>query len=343
MIKCKLLPLVVLVLTCIGAHAQTSDFDSYLKEGVRLYDNGDYTSALEQYKKALLIDSTSSVANYEMASTYFAIKEYQKAIDFADKVIKQNTINSEQAFILKGSALDVLGNSAEAVNVYKTGQIVFPNSYLLYYNLALTLFNTKGNPKEIEQDLQLALNIKPTHASSHLLLAYLMTNQNKRVQALLAIYNFLLIEPKTSRSIKALQLLDYQLKKGVKKDGDKNINITLALGDKDDEFSPAELMLSMLEASKNLDENKNKTAQELFISNTQAFFSVLSETTKDKITSWWKFYTGFFNDLQKNKMDETFCNYIRQSQGDDAINTWLKKNTDKIDALLKWSEDYRAK
>ncbi|HVX50014.1 MAG TPA: tetratricopeptide repeat protein, partial [Chitinophagaceae bacterium] len=269
-------------------HAQNTATDTYIKEGIRLYDNGDYKAAKEQYIKALAIDSNSSTANYEMANTCFEMQEYQNAVNYADKVVKLKSPDSEQAYVIKGSALDMLGKPADAVDVYKLGIIIFPQSHLLYYNLALTLFNNKGDNKEIEDNLQLALQLNPLHPTCHLLMGYLMVNEGKRVKALLALYNFLLLEPNTGRAAKALNLLYAQLSKGVKKENEKSTTINLSLNKDDgDEFSAAELMLSLLEASKGIEKNKDKTENELFIDNTASFFQVLGELKKDNKDFWW--------------------------------------------------------
>lgn len=326
-----------------ASHAQTHEVDALVKEGIRLYDAGDYQAAVEQYQKALAIDSNSASANYEIAYTYFALNNYQQTVVYADKVIKQHTINGEASFIIKGSALDLMGNSAEAINTYKTGQLVYPGSHLLYYNLALTLYNTSGDKKEIEQNLQLALKIKPSHASSHFLLAILMVNQNKRVQALLSLYNFLLLEPKGNRAEKALQILNGQLAKGVSKKDDKTINITMFVDKDKDEFSSAEVMLSLLEASKTIDANKGKTDNELFIENTGTFFSVLGELKKDNKSFWWTFYTDFFHEMKHKNMVEALCYCISQSKNDSTITDWLTKNDNKVKELLDWSSAYERR
>jgi tetratricopeptide (TPR) repeat protein len=344
MIKKALSLLLFIITVFTNSFAQSTEFDGYIKEGVRLYDAGDYNSAIDQYQKALAIDSNSVIANYEIASTYFALKEYQKAIDYSDKVIQQKSQNGEQALILKGSALDILGKPDEAINAYKTGIIIYPTSHLLYFNLALTLYNSNGDKKEIEENLQIAVKLKPTHATSHLLLAYLMNSEKKRVQSLLALYNFLLLEPKGNRAAQAFKLLDGLLRQGVKRNNEKSTSITLFMDDKDkDEFSAAELMLSMLEASKTLDENKKKTDMELFTANTESFFAVLGELKKDNKGFWWNYYVDFFYAMKNKKMVETLCYYISQSQNKEDVNIWLTNNTSKTEELVKWSAEYDRK
>jgi tetratricopeptide (TPR) repeat protein len=334
---------VILMLTlCIcKSYGQDNELQNFVDLGVKLYDDGDYKGAIEQYNKALKIDKKSAVANYEISSTYFALKDYEKAIEYSDNIISNKLSYLDQAYILKGSALDLLDKPKEAIKVYKEAIKQFPISHLLYYNLAYTYYNSKEY-KDAEEALQKALKIKPSHASSHLLLGFVMSDQGYRVQSLLALYNFLLLEPKGNRATSAYELLNSELKKGVKKDNEKSTTITLS-NNGSDEFRAAELMLSLLEASKGLEKNENKTEYELFSDNTKSFFSVLGELKKDNKGFWWNYYVDFFYTLTNDKHNEAFSYYISQSKNDEKINSWLKSNKNKVDALSKWYTNYNRK
>lgn len=325
------------VSTCIG---QTSEFENLVEQGIKLHDNGDYKGAIEQYKKALQIDPKSAVVNYELASSHIALEDYEKAIEYSENVITAKSKFADRAYMLKGTAQDLLGKSKEAIKTYTTGLKEFPDSYLLNYNLAYTLYNLK-NYKEAETTIYNALKNKPSHASSHLLLGYIMHDQGHRVKSLLALYNFLLLEPKGKRAKTANELLDSLLKKGVTKENEKTTTITLAMGDDSDEFRPAELMLSLLEASKDIESNKNKTENQIFVDNTKSFFSVLGELKKKNKGFWWNFYVDFFYDMTNKKHNEAFANYIQQSKENTEVSNWLKSNNEKIEAFSKWYSDYK--
>jgi tetratricopeptide (TPR) repeat protein len=308
--------------------------------GITLHDSGDYKGAIEQYEKALTFDLKSPLANYEIAMTYLALKEYDKAIEHCGIVIAGNSDYALQAHILEGSALDLLGKPKEAIAAYKKAIQQFPEHHLLYYNLALTLFNQEEF-KDAEEALQHALRIKPAHASSHMLLGYVMREQNHRVKSLLALYNFLLLEPKGNRAKSALEILNSELKKGVTRNSDKSTSIVLSKGDEKDEFSRAEFMLSLLEASKDLEKNAAKSEYELFSDNNKSFFSVLGESKKTNKGFWWNYYVDFFNALADNNHVEAFSYYISQAKDDEKITAWLKNNQGKIDAFSKWFLGYK--
>ncbi|MBK8496690.1 MAG: hypothetical protein IPL50_18150 [Chitinophagaceae bacterium] len=276
-----------------------------------------------------------------MASTYLALKNYPGAISHCNKVIAANSDYADQAYILKGSALDLSGKSPDAIKTYKEGLRKYPKNHLLYYNLALTSFNLKAF-KDTDESLQKALKLNQSHASSHLLLGYSMINQENRVKGILALYNFLLLEPKSNRSAAVLKLLEDQLKKGVKKEHEKSVTVTMPVKKEDDEFYTAELMLGLLESSKTNETNQNRSATELFVDNTNSFFTILGELNKDKKGFWWNFYVDYFYTLAANKHTEAFCYYIIQSK-DNIYAEWLKDNMATIEAFSTWYTGYLHK
>ena len=300
-----------------------------------MYDKGDYEGALEMYKKALTSNPASVQAKYEMASTYLQLKDYTNAIKYSEKVIAANKDYADQAYIVKGTALDYLNKPQDAANIYKQALKKFPKTQLLYYNLALTSFNLK-NYKETDAALQQSLKLNPLHASSHFLLGLSMVTQGKRVQGMLALYNFLLLEPKSKKSASVLQTLDEEWAKGTL------ASKTTSVKKETDEFYTADLMIDMLESAKKNEANKNKPAMVLFAENTNTFFTILGEAKKDKKGFWWNFYVDYFYKLSINHHTEALCYYISQSK-DGAYEEWLKDNLKKMEALSEWYTRYLHK
>ncbi|MCW3102732.1 MAG: tetratricopeptide repeat protein [Bacteroidetes bacterium] len=335
---------VILIFTMLvcKAYGQTDELKKYIDKGIELYDKGDYAGAIAEYEKALKIDSKSALANYEMASTYFAMEKYDKAIERVDVVIDENKDYVDQAYILKGSAQDLMGKSKDAIKTYKKGLKNFPQSHLLHYNLAYTYYNMKEY-KDAEGELQEALKIKPSHASSHLLLGYIMRAQGSRVKSLLSFYNFLLLEPTGKRAKNAFAALDEQMKKGVTRESEKSTTIIISDSKGSDEFSAAELMLSLLEASKGLEKNEGKSEAQLFADKTKSFFSVLGEMKDKNKGFWWDYYVDFYYAMVNENKVEAFSYYVTQVKGDAEITDWLTKNKEQLDAFSKWYEGYERK
>jgi tetratricopeptide (TPR) repeat protein len=324
-----------LVVTASAQEAQ----NNFIIEGIKMYDKKDYEGALEMYKKALTSNPASVQAKYEIASTYLQLKDYNNTIKYSEKVIAANKDYVDQAYILKGSALDYLLKSQDAANTYKQAIKKFPKNQLLYYNLALTSFNLK-NYKETDAALQQSLRLNPLHASSHFLLGLSMVTQGKRVQGMLALYNFLLLEPKSKKSAAVLQTLEDEWKKGTVKPAS---NKTTAKKDSG-EFYTIDLMVDVLEAAKNNEVNKNKPAIVLFAENTNSFFTILGESKKDKKGFWWNFYVDYFYKLALNHHTEALCYYITQSKNG-TYDEWVKEknNLKTMESFSEWYTKYLHK
>lgn len=313
-----------------------------VKKGIAMHDKGEYANAVSWYEKVLVLEPKSPQANYEIASSFLALKNYNDAIKHADIVINTNIDYMDQAYIIKGTALDLKGEPQEAIKAYKKGIQKYASNQLLYYNLALTTFKIKDY-NETEVALQQSLKLNPSHASSHFILALNMLFKEQRVKGIMALYNYLLLEPKSERTASALQTLEEELQKGVKKDEDQTTTVILSQPvAAADEFKTAEIMLGLLQASKNNEANKGKSAEQLFVENSQSFFSVLGELKKDNKGFWWDFYVDYFYTLATNHHTEAFCYYITQSKGS-AYNEWLKDNMPKIEAFSTWYSSYLHK
>ena len=333
---------IVFMLLAVGGFAQDKTVKDMLDQGIKLYDNKDYNGAIELYKKILVNNPKLPHANYEIATSYFALKDYENTIKHCNVVIEVNLLFIDQAYALKGSAQDLFGKHLDAINTYKEGVRKFPENHLLYYNLALTSFNLKDY-KTADESLMKALKIKPAHASSHLLLGYSMSTQSNRVKCILALSNFLLLEPTGNRAVAAFELMEKEFAKGVKNEGENSVSISIPDQKEPDDFSTAEFMLSLLEASNRNELNKNKTSYELFTGNMKSLFTVLGELKKDNKGFWWNYYVDFFYTLSEKNHVEAFSYYISQSKKDNTILKWLDDNKDKYEAFSDWYTGYKRK
>jgi tetratricopeptide (TPR) repeat protein len=317
-----------------------SKIEDLVQEGIQYHDNGDYDKAIETYLKALKINPQSTLASYEIALSYFAKGEYQKAIEYSDEILTQNKDYMLHAYITKGSALDMLGQTKESIKLFEKAIKKIEPHYLLYYNLAINQYKENDLDKA-EQNAINAVKINSNHASSHLMLVNINNQKGNSVQTVLATHYFLLLEPNTKRSVEVYQILKENFEGNVTKDKHKpnTVNIKLS-SNNESQFGSAELLLSMLEASKSLEENKGKSDDELFVENTKSFFNLLSEQKQEKDKEiWWTLYSSFYSVLAKSEHLETYCKYISQSSN---INSqqWLTDNKSKLTAFSNWLKEH---
>ncbi len=316
-----------------------NSFDDYLSEGVQYHDNAEYDKAIQSYEKALELDPESALANYEIALSYFSKGDYEQTVKYSDIVLKQDEAYMLQTYLAKGSALDMLGKTKESIKLFKKALKKEEEHYLLYYNLGLNYYKI-NNLEEAEEHVINAIALNSNHPSSHLILANIHNQKGNAVQTLLATHYFLFLEPNSARSKVAYQMLQNNFGGNVSKDETKPNTINIMLSpNNDSQFGAVELMISMLEASKSLEENEEKTDDEMFIENTESFFKVLGELKKNKNKEiWWTFYTTFFYDLAKSDHIATYCKYISQVSNENALN-WLSENETKLDAFETWLKE----
>lgn len=332
----KLIFISCLTLLTQISFAQTR-VDSLVQSGIAHHDKGEFTTAIDLYNKALELEPNSSMVHYEIALSYMELKEYEKSISYADKVIAMNDKHLVPAYVVKGSGLDYLGKTNESIALFENAIKQHGPNYLLYYNLGLDYYKLE-NDEKAEEALRNAIQARSDHPSSHLLLAHLMADKNQKVQSLLGLHYFLYLEPRSQRSKEAYELLRRLFGGNVKTDENKpnTVNIYVDANQTGGDFGAADMMISLLAASKTLDENKGKTEDELFIENTTAFFKILGELKKKKNKGlWWEFYIPFFYDLAKSEHIDTYCYYISQSANLNARD-WIAKNKSELEKFDKW-------
>jgi hypothetical protein len=333
---------VVILISCCQLVFAQSSVDSLTQAGIGLHDKGQYADAVSLYAKALEIEPNSATVHYEMAMTCMYAKEYEKAVIHAQKVIDLGDKVAAGAYDIKGNSLDYLGKTDEAIKTFEKGIRQFPDYHLLYYNLAVTRTKRKDVEKA-EEALLSAIRVKPDHPGSHLLLGYIKSDLKQRVQSLLCLHYFLLLEPNSQRSANAYAVIHEQSGRGVKQNGDKpnEITITIDPHQSGEEFEAAEMMISVLKASAFIEENKNKSDDQLFRENTTSFFNVLGELKKRKNKGlWWENYVPFFYELAKSKNMEAYCFYIGRSVNPRA-KEWIANNPEQMNTFLSWLNERR--
>ncbi|MCW3787352.1 tetratricopeptide repeat protein [Plebeiibacterium sediminum] len=323
-----------------GLDAQTKDLETIISRGVAEYELGNYEDALNFFKQAYKYDKSSSVACYELALTHLALKDNENAALFSGKLItRKNAEYQEDAYLINGSAWENLGREHRARKIYKEGIKKFPGNYLLRYNLALSLFNSKEYDEAQKYAIS-AVELAPDHGSSHLLLAYIMFDKGERVKSMLPLYYFLLIEQDSDRSTTAYDLLTSLWEQGVTMKGQREIMLVNA-GYKYSDFGSAELAISLMKAaekSNEMDGLQNKLIN--FAQNNQTLFKLLSEAAIEKEGFWWDFYVDFFTKIEENNLSEPFSYFISSCKHNEDVLLWLSEHHKDFQRFTAWMEVY---
>lgn len=327
------------LLTWACLHAQEHP-DSLVRKGIQFQQKGEYNQAILKYQEVLRNAPQHPQAHYELALAFFSLKDYNLALNHSNAVLNQaENAYQKGAYLVKGSALDNLGRVEAAILVYEEGIRKYQDNYLLYYNLALSSFNSQKFEKAESAILE-SLRRNPNHASSHLLLAHLMAQTDRRVQAVLGLYYFLMLEPDSRRSASAYEMLQNLMNQDKPKGRNNQVTINLSKVEKQPDFASADLLLTTLSASRSLEANRYKSETELFADHTRAIFSILSNSGSGN-GFWYNMYTRFFSDMVANGHAKAFSYHVSRSQDNYQITQWLNGHPKEMNALVNWVKYYK--
>jgi tetratricopeptide (TPR) repeat protein len=318
------------------AAAQDSNaMPDLIKAGVQLNDQGNYAGAIDKYNQALKLDPENVQANYEMAFSLLGSGKGNDGIPYVEKTIKGSTNLSLTAasYDLLGSIYDQDHKSAQAIGAYKKGIEVNPKYQRLHYNLGIAYFRNKQYA-EAEASAIEAIKLDPKHASSQRMYALVAFHQNKRVPALMAFCNFLMLEPQTERSAEAFGNIQHILQGGVLKD-DRG-RTTIQLSPKDDkDNSTMNLAISMVTIAA---QQKKLTGMALLEYQLKTIFGTAGELSAKKTDKdfFSKFYAGYFYQLSQSTNMPAFTRLISLSANKAANTKWMSDNENLVKELDNW-------
>lgn len=333
---CKVIVSFAITISSFYAIAQDKgSVPDLIKQGMQLNDQGNYAGAIDKYSEALKLDPDNTKANYEMGFSLFASGKGNDAIPYVEKTIKGSSSTSLTAasYDLLGSIYDQGKQSVKAIEAYKKGIEVNPKYQRLRYNLGIAYFRNKQYA-EAEASAIEAIKLDPKHASSQRMYALVTFHQNKRMNALMAFCNFLLLEPQGPRSAEAFGNIQHILQGGVIKD-DKG-NHTIMLPPKDDkENGSLNLAISMVVLS---GQTKKLTGMDLLEYEFKSIFTIAGEQSAAKTDKdfFWKFYVDYFYKLSQSNNMPAFTRLISSSVNKDTNGKWMSDNEKLVKDLDNW-------
>ncbi|MEL1254441.1 tetratricopeptide repeat protein [Flavobacterium sp. DGU38] len=333
-----------------ASYAQNpAEAEKLVEEGIELHDKGDYPGAIAKYGKALEVDKNNLMALSEKALTLSASGQYDEAIKACKQIISTHSNEDlSNVYVSYANSLDHLKKTDEALSIYEEGIQKFPNYYQLYFNKGICYANT-NKPHEAIGCFQKALLVNPNHPGSLNAIA-IMEAESNRIPSILAFSRFLILEPQTPRAEKNLGSLKNLLMQGVKQE-DKGITINInsdVVSDsknkkKENDFSQADLILSMAAALDFDEKNLNKTDVEKFIGKFETICASLDETKKGNSGFYWENLTPYFIEMNKKKMIKPFGYIAFAASGNEDVSKWLQENQAELEKFYTWSTEYNWK
>jgi antitoxin component YwqK of YwqJK toxin-antitoxin module/Flp pilus assembly protein TadD len=331
-----LVPIFCLLFTASIVNAQKEygivNSGELIKKGAEFHDEQKYDEALALYNQVPENDTNYALATAEKAFSYYAKKDYDKAISLCEEALKYGTDYDNNLYVTLGSSYDDAGKGEKALEVYNKGIKEFPKNHLILFNKAVTLEKQEKYEEAIETYKQV-LQLTPYHASTHYRLGRLAELEGDITRAMLCYNTFLVVEPTTDRALSVLQMLDNMVSR--KYDDSKAKGIKFS--EKGEDFSEIETLIR-----KQLALNKNykveSKADYPVIRQNQALLSYLP-THKGKQGFWETFYVPFYAQLYKEGRFEGFSYYLLASSDNDKIKALLVKNKGDLTKFNEWQSD----
>jgi tetratricopeptide (TPR) repeat protein len=324
----------VLFFSAFSLFSQSQKAQDLLEEGFQYFSLGKYNLAISKYEEAIQVDPQFSGAYYELAYTYYAIKEYDKAISYAKKVIKMKKGNESLSIVLIGNIYDIQGKYSKAIKTYHSGIKTYPNDHMLYFNLGVTYYNHKDY-KNAQTNFIESIKINPRHASSHVYLGWSLDAQNQSFKAILPITYALMLEPNSKRSVTWLKWLKKELNYKVEKQNN-TINISLDVNALNDEFGSAKTMYTLDIAYFLGEDSITRTECEIFIIAIEKYIKSLNIVTLDNTDFYKNIYVAPFEELVSKKLITPFGYHILQSTKEEEVKKWIMNNEETISTFDNW-------
>lgn len=322
----------------------TAEEKAVVAEGIALHDARDFDGAITKYRKVLDHSPSAVAVMHELALSYFAKKDYANALEMARLGIQFKSPILPHFYVTIGSCLDELGKRAEAIETYKAGIKVAPDTALLYFNLGLSEMRS-GNHADAKKALQQSVVLNPNHASSHFLLGSAYQQLGYRIPAVLALSRFLLLEPGSSRAGDAIAVVNRVVGASVRKGEKENhINITLAVSPKnrqdEGDFDPVDLAMSLSLAANQMEDAKKRLPQFRQVAMT---FSLMSECMSRMKRKGFAatYYAPFFVELGQREFNEAFVYRGFAAAKITGSEEWAKDNEAKLHEFDAWLASYK--
>lgn len=167
---------------------KVTEGDKLVNEAVKLYEDGDYSSALNNLTEAELSELKSVSADtlfFYLGESYFKTGDYEKSLEAHLKAVELRP-DLFKSYVTIGVCYSKLGDKKQALNAYSKALEYDPvngESVGLYVSLG-ALYISNGKPFTAIEYLESAAAIYPEHAAAHayLAVAYAMAYETEKSQ-----------------------------------------------------------------------------------------------------------------------------------------------------------------
>lgn len=348
--KKTMLPILMLLVFNFRSFSQdAASAKAIVQEGIVLHDAGKYPEAIEKYKAALEADKYNIDALYELALTYSYNGDSQDCIDVCKRAmkLKMGDFSLKNFYVTLGSAYDNLKDPDKAIKTYNEGLRKFPDFYLLHFNKGITLTNMQEYDDALSA-FENAVSLNPLHSSSHYYIM-LLNEKSNRIPTIMSAGMVIILENGSKRAGMAYTIFSDAMQAGVSRNGNNvTINISADVLDKknkkkESNFSMAEMMMSLMAASKDdkAIDSIAKTPADKLSFQLQMLANSLCTGRKDGKGIYWKMYAPFYADMKEKDYMTIFSHIILLQMKDADNQQWIEGHKSDVDTFMDWVKNYK--
>jgi tetratricopeptide (TPR) repeat protein len=142
------------LLNTMYAFSQTQN--TSIRKGNQFYKQGDYDKSLAEYERAVQLNPSLPVANFNLGNVLFRKERWADAEKSYDNVLAKSTVDSvrEKAFYNKGVSLTKQKKLEESIEAYKSALKLTPDDEDARINLQKALLERKKNESQQKEQRQ---------------------------------------------------------------------------------------------------------------------------------------------------------------------------------------------
>lgn len=315
---------------------EKTQLDVWIEAGVALHDQGDFDGAILEFDKVLEINPGHFVAGAEKAMSLFARGELKSSIALGERLISEHPEESglAQVYAQTGNALDLLGQPEEAVAFYRRGIARFPDFYLLHYNLGIA-YLSQGKSNSGLGELLKAVKSNPVHPGSHHALGIALARQNRRMESILALLRFSVLETGTTRSIQATALLTQLLEPAGPRPEEAVDRVLKGYSHMDSLLQVEVLQMERRSFRKAQGLGRaNAVEEDLFILSNLSDVLERAEKNGEFKDEFSKIFLPFLFQVEEAGLLETLVYMAHSNTGKRGVADWLTKHFEQVELLV---------
>jgi len=193
---------------------------------MKLFDEGKYQEAIGQYQKGKALDKSNSLFSYEIALSYFMLKDYQSCISTIDSVIAKPDAN-DQFYQLLGDAYDMTSQPDTALKIYNAGMIKFPKAANLSMESGVVEYTRKNYQAAHDYWIK-GIGMNPSFADNYYHLSKFYADSSDRAPALIYAEIYLNLMRNTEQAAEISKMICGLYNKSIVISKDSNITVRLS-------------------------------------------------------------------------------------------------------------------